>query len=156
MERSGRRLIAAAFLGVATAMGVASCDQLPSVDEPVAAAARTSHSTPAVTTASADTPVAFVTGPPSGGMDALQAGVLNLRDSCLLVEGRDGALILPVFNHARVSWDGQVLTWEGNEYRIGDRIDLGGGMGGDTSAEWVDYVPDGCAFDYVFSVKADP
>ncbi|MBO0982070.1 dihydrolipoamide dehydrogenase [Microbacterium sp. SD291] len=77
---------------------------------------------------------------PDHGMDALFEGTLRVTDGCVTVEPADGDAVTPVFPESDASWDDGTLTWKGDEYRDGDRIALGGGLGEADDA----YIPDGC------------
>lgn len=47
---------------------------------------------------------------------------------CLVV-GRDQQhCVLVVFRAQDIDWDGETLTCEGRRYRLGDNVDLGGGL----------------------------
>lgn len=109
---------------------------------------------PAPAVAPTDGPLAVHTDPPAGGDQALLEGVLEYDGSCLTVVDQFNERYLPVFAHVRADWDGQVLTHDGGDTEPGQHIALAGG-GGTSTAE-ADYVPDGCEFDAVFFVAANP
>lgn len=76
----------------------------------------------------------------NGGMDALNTGVLNITDDCVVLETAGGESELLVWPADRTHWDGAtgsiVFTeTEGTEFTLGDGelVSLGGG--GDSSAE---------------------
>ncbi|KZE94616.1 hypothetical protein AVP42_00900 [Agromyces sp. NDB4Y10] len=92
-------------------------------------------------TPSSDTPSELATYPSSGGgMDALAVGKLALANGCLVIEGSDESMLVPVFPSDEATWNDGVLTWGGKEYRVGDTIRLGGGGSPPGYVE----VPDGC------------
>jgi len=112
----------------------------------------------------------------SGGMDALNTGVLRITDRCVLLETAGGESELLVWPADRTRWDDATRTIRftnppaGDEFTLqdGQSVSLGGGgdgtdEGGVTPAEWVasiDWVaaPDpSCPMDirwYVSSVVA--
>ncbi|GAA3931279.1 dihydrolipoamide dehydrogenase [Microbacterium soli] len=79
---------------------------------------------------------------PDSGMDAALEGVLRADDDCVAVSTHDSAVV-PQFPAGDASWRDGVLTWRGGEYRDGDAISLGGGMGGEDGLDR-GYWPDGC------------
>ena len=101
-------------------------------------------------------PVAMSSLEPSeAGNMALLEGRLAVDEGCLQVVGRDGSAAVPVLPAALTSWDGDLLTWDGKDYALGDTISLSGG--GTTSNALSDpqeyYVPDACAGRAVFQVN---
>jgi hypothetical protein len=59
---------------------------------------------------------------------SLLRGVLVVHQGCLVVGDDQGRSVLVVFRAQDIDWDGEVLTYEGRRYRLGDSIDLGGGL----------------------------
>lgn len=55
-------------------------------------------------------------------------GALLVDRGCLVVGGEQGHRGLVVFRAEDVDWDGDTLTYMGQLYRLGDRIDLMGGF----------------------------
>ncbi|MDP9822840.1 hypothetical protein [Nocardioides massiliensis] len=57
------------------------------------------------------------------------SGTLVLEDGCLYLRGQ-GTRRLPIFHDEEVAWnrDSQELTYLGEKYRLGDYIDLMGGV----------------------------
>jgi len=80
-----------------------------------------------------DSPVArYDWSPSDGSMDALLEGKLEMRDACLVVNpswDNGDAVMVPVFPRSQASWDaeGEVLSYAGRDYGIGDSIWAGGG-----------------------------
>ena len=109
---------------------------------------------PATSPAPTDGPLAIHTTAPAGGDGAALEGVLEYDGTCLTVVTEFDERYLPVFAHVRASWDGEALTHEGRRTEPGQRITLGGG-GGTHIAAGV-YAPEGCDFDFVFYVAANP
>jgi hypothetical protein len=52
----------------------------------------------------------------------LKTGTLTIEEDCIRFE--DGSI--PVFPDSITSWDGTILTFAGDEYKIGDEMALGG------------------------------
>ncbi|MBD3941411.1 hypothetical protein IF188_06830 [Microbacterium sp. NEAU-LLC] len=80
---------------------------------------------------------------PDYGMDALLGGVLRTDGGCVRVEpsaGSAGTATVVSFPAGDATWNGEVLTWRGEEYRDGDEISLGGGL----APEPPGYVPEDC------------
>ena len=95
--------------------------------------------------------VAYVSQTSDGGDDAALEGVLELRDSCIVVDDQSQhRTVLPVFQQARVSWDGSSLTQDGKMFSPGESIDLRGGYSQAPSE--ADFVPTNCSFDGAFYV----
>ena len=109
---------------------------------------------PVTPPAPTDGPLAIHTAAPAGGDDALLEGVLEYDGTCLTVVNGFDERYLPVFAHVRASWDGEALAHEGGKTEPGQRITLRGGGG--TSSAAADYIPEGCDFDSVFYVAANP
>lgn len=59
-------------------------------------------------------------------LEAAGGGTVVRDDGCLYFEG-GGCRTLPIFPRGAVSWDGTVLEFDGEEYREGDTITVGGG-----------------------------
>lgn len=97
----------------------------------------------------AQTPVATYP-PPAIGMDAAFEGTLRVRDDCVVIEGTDGNVIVPIFPADEVSWSAGVLSWRDKEYKVGEHILLGGGGGSAPDG----YLPEGCAGVESFLVSA--
>lgn len=55
-------------------------------------------------------------------------GLLFAERGCLVVGDEQGHRALVVFRAADIDWDGHTLTYEGQQYRLGDRIDSMGGF----------------------------
>lgn len=55
-------------------------------------------------------------------MQARLTGKLTETDGCVTIND----LVVPVFP-STTEWDGTSLKWDGDEYRIGETIELGGG-----------------------------
>lgn len=65
-----------------------------------------------------------------GGDGALLEGVLAVEGPCVYIRSDvSGELVLPLFPEATTAWDRdrQLLTFEGEEYAVGDAIAVGGG-----------------------------
>jgi hypothetical protein len=58
---------------------------------------------------------------------ALRRGRLAVYRNGLVVGGEDPRALV-VFRDADVTWDGYTLTYRGNDYTVGDTIELGGGQ----------------------------
>jgi hypothetical protein len=66
----------------------------------------------------------------ASGAPAFMAGLeraLLADRGCLVVGREQGHCGLVVFRAKDVDWDGDTLTYRGQRYRLGDRIDLMGG-----------------------------
>ncbi|HZG09555.1 MAG TPA: hypothetical protein VEZ70_11310 [Allosphingosinicella sp.] len=65
---------------------------------------------------------------------ARHEGRLAVIDNCLVTTG--SSIVQPVFPAGSVNWDerAQSLIYKGTAYRIGSRIELGGGGVGDEAA----------------------
>ena len=65
----------------------------------------------------------------SGAQPMLAAaeGTLELTDGCIMLSS-DDAKMLPVFPAEEIEWDGETLSYQGRNYRPGDRIEVGGGQ----------------------------
>lgn len=87
--------------------------------------------------------------PPAVGMDAAFEGTLRVRDDCVVIEGTDGDVIVPIFPADEVSWSAGVLGWRDKEYKVGEHILLGGGGSAPDG-----YLPEGCAGVESFLVSA--
>ncbi|UNK70175.1 hypothetical protein [Microbacterium sp. H1-D42] len=89
-----------------------------------------------------DGPVA-VYPKPDAGMDALLEGILQTEGGCVAVATPDGTVIVPQFPSGDAAWSDGALTWRGADYRDGDRIAIGGGVG---AAGGTDdgYMPQAC------------
>jgi hypothetical protein len=59
---------------------------------------------------------------------SLLRGSLVAHRGCLVVGGDQGHRELVVFRAQDIEWDGETLTHEGRRYRLGDNVDLGGGL----------------------------
>lgn len=83
-------------------------------------------------------------------MDALLEGTLVLDPACVQVASPEGHIAVPVFpaGDATLEADGTVLVWDGEEYRHGDRIALGGGFSPVSGG----YVPAACEGLELFAV----
>lgn len=88
-----------------------------------------------------------------GGFAALLAGTLERVDGCVVVrdDGTGGAVAgaadsVPVFPRG-VHWDGDALVVGGTSYRLGDHVELGGGVLAEpgASASLAADVPPACA-----------
>lgn len=60
-------------------------------------------------------------------MAALRRTLVAHR-GCLVVGDGSGHMELVVFRAQDIEWDGETLTYERHRYRLGDRINLGGGL----------------------------
>ena len=63
------------------------------------------------------------------------SGTLAISNGCLVfvdVGTKNGGVVLPRFDAAKVKWDGESLTTRDNTYSIGDRVEFGGNMGMDS------------------------
>ncbi|WP_022892210.1 hypothetical protein [Agromyces subbeticus] len=69
----------------------------------------------------------------------LKVGTLAFVDDCLRFE--DGAI--PVFPDKLTTWDGTVLTFAGEEYRLGDEMKVAGGSPVDGATVSVP-IPESC------------
>jgi len=58
---------------------------------------------------------------------ALRRGRLAVYRNSLVVGGEDPRALV-AFRDADVTWDGHTLTYRGNDYTMGDTIELGGGQ----------------------------
>ena len=83
---------------------------------------------------SPDSPVARYDWDGGAAMQALLEGTLEMRDGCLVVrpswdDVAADTYVLPAFPRTYTSWDGarDVLTYNGEDYRMGDQIAAGGG-----------------------------
>ena len=64
--------------------------------------------------------------------DRAYNGTLAIRNGCLVftdVGTKNGGVVLPDFDAAKVEWDGERLITRNNTYSIGDRVRFGGNMG---------------------------
>jgi len=88
---------------------------------------------------------------PDAGMDALLEGTLVLDSACVQVASVEGHVAVPVFpaGDAALEGDGTVLVWDGEEYRDGDVIALGGGFAPVSGG----YVPAACEGLELFAVS---
>lgn len=88
---------------------------------------------------------------PDAGMDALLEGTLVLDPACVQVASPEGHVAVPVFpaGDATLEEDGTVLVWDGEEYRDGDVIALGGGFAPVSGG----YVPAACEGLELFAVS---
>lgn len=102
----------------------------------------------ATTSSNASGILTYQVGPERGGDDARAEGVLAFDDGCLRFT--DGTI--PVFPDDEVSWDGTTLVWRGDEYHVGDEIELGGGEGDREHVETP--VPSNCGEGRVWIVSA--
>jgi hypothetical protein len=73
---------------------------------------------------------------PVGGAAARIDGVLSRVGGCLVVDSDGGVRVHPVFPAGKARWNPATgtLSFEGREYRPGDRITLGGGGVASSSA----------------------
>jgi hypothetical protein len=73
-------------------------------------------------------------GAVSSSATARHEGTLAVVDGCLVTTG--SAIVQPVFPEGAVRWDepSRSLIYKGTAYRIGSRIELGGGGVGDEKA----------------------
>ena len=64
-------------------------------------------------------------------MEALLDGELSLTNGCFTVVSQSVQSVqsVPIFPPS-AEWDGVTLRWNGEEYRVGDEIALGGGQPG--------------------------
>jgi hypothetical protein len=64
-----------------------------------------------------------------GGATAILDGVLSRVGNCLIVTAPNGTRVQPVFLAGTATWDAEAetLVYRGKNYRLGDRISLGGG-----------------------------
>lgn len=64
-----------------------------------------------------------------GGLAARLNGVLSQLGGCLVVTAGNGFRVQPVFPAGKAQWNqaAGTLTLSGKDYRLGDRITLGGG-----------------------------
>ncbi len=88
---------------------------------------------------------------PDAGMDALLEGTLVLDPACVQIASPDGHVAVPVVpeGDATLEDDGSVLVWDGEEFRDGDRIALGGGFAPVSGG----YVPPACEGLELFAVS---
>jgi hypothetical protein len=68
----------------------------------------------------------YATGAPA--FMAELKGALLVDRGCLVVGREQGHRGLVVFRAEDVDWDGKTLSYRGQRYRLGDRIDLMGGF----------------------------
>lgn len=79
--------------------------------------------------------------PQDWGSDAGEAsGVLVEVDGCVRLDNSR----VPIFPSDQASWDGETLTFGGDEYRLGDTIAFAGNEIGDPSKLDVE-IPEGCS-----------
>jgi hypothetical protein len=71
-----------------------------------------------------------------GGATAILNGVLSRVGNCLIVTAPNGIRVQPVFLAGTATWDAEAetLAYRGTNYRLGDRISLGGGAVAPSSA----------------------
>ena len=64
-----------------------------------------------------------------GGATAILDGVLSRVGNCLIVTAPNGIRVQPLFLAGTARWDAEAetLVYRGKNYRLGDRIALGGG-----------------------------
>lgn len=74
----------------------------------------------------------------TGSDMAAHEGVLTIVDGCLALDTGT----VPVFGSGEAQWDGETLVWGGEEFRIGDKVQLGGSP---VSDEYDPVIPAGCA-----------
>ena len=88
----------------------------------------------------AESPVATYPGT-RVGMDAALEGTLRLVDDCVVVGGAEGPYTVLVFpEEGGATWNDGVLSWNGTDYRVGARVQFGGGAG----TGHFSHLPDGC------------
>lgn len=80
-----------------------------------------------------------------GGMDALLKGTLELQGACIVVTDVDGTAVVPAFPAGDATWDGDSLSWRGNNYQPGDAIAVGGGGPNNNAVSTQHYIPDDCS-----------
>lgn len=91
-----------------------------------------------------------------GGAASVFDGVLSRAGNCLIVTAPNGIRVQPVFVAGTATWDAEAetLVFRGKNYRLGDRIALGGGgvapssPGHEPGVEIVD-----CEADELFAVS---
>ena len=108
------------------------CQPPPDVENVPAARLEPNARAPAAIAPTVRLSVWGLTQPPPGGVEggaaAWHEGVLSRLGNCLIVTGGNRP-IHPVFPARKVRWNEaeQSLTLAGKDYRLGDRIGLGGG-----------------------------
>ena len=75
------------------------------------------------------------------GMDAALESTLQFVDDCVVVGGAEGPYTVIAFlEEGGATWNDGVLTWDGNDYRVGERVQFGGGAG----TGHFSHLPEGC------------
>lgn len=80
------------------------------------------------------------------GQGLLLVGTVEVLDGCLVVKRSGSEPVVPVFASGNTDWDGATLLWDGDEYGMGDGIELSGGSERNAGSQ-VDvktYVPTKC------------
>lgn len=78
-------------------------------------------------------------------------GKISYVDDCLYLE-RDGERLLPVFPESEVEYVGEVLTYRGHEYRLGDELELVGGQIDDLARLKGIHIPSSCSKENVWVI----
>ncbi len=75
------------------------------------------------------------------GMDAALESTLRLVDDCVVVGGAEGPYTVIAFpEEGGATWNDGVLTWDGKDYRVDERVRFGGGAG----TGHFSHLPEGC------------
>lgn len=94
-----------------------------------------------VDTRVAESEIAVYELPPDWGSDAGGAqGVLVEVDGCVRLDNSR----VPIFPVDQVTWDGETLTFGGQQYRLGDTIEFAGNELGEPNDLEVE-IPEGCS-----------
>jgi hypothetical protein len=86
------------------------------------------------------------------GLDAALQGALVRENGCLYITN-NGYRTLPVFPSDSVRWDGEVLRFGSDSYRLGDAVVVGGGEAGPPGRF---EIPEACAVDAARWLVAPP